>query len=73
MMGNTLHRGGLIGRLAAGLVVIYALEAIPYHVGFLVGVVVASFGLGSICIALYRHMRPAPMLRAPSSPAPVAA
>jgi cytoskeletal protein CcmA (bactofilin family) len=73
MMGNTLHRGGLIGRLAAGLVVVYALEAIPYHVGFLVGIVVASFGLGSICIALYRHMRPVPVLGAPISPAPVAA
>jgi cytoskeletal protein CcmA (bactofilin family) len=64
MMGSTLSRGGMIGRLAAGLVVVYALEAIPYHIGFLIGLVIASFGLGSLCIALYRHMRPAPILAA---------
>lgn len=60
MLGQTLSTPGLIGRLAAGLVVVYALEEIPYHIGFLVWLVVVSLGLGSISIALFKHMRQRP-------------
>lgn len=69
MFGNTLSRGGMIGRLAAGLLVVYALEAIPYHIGWFIGLIVASFGMGALCVATYRRMRPAPHV----AMAPVAA
>ena len=72
MLGNTLSRGGLIGRLAVGLVVVYAVEAIPYHIGFFVGLVVASFGMGALCVATYRRMRPAAPVAAAMAPAPAA-
>jgi uncharacterized membrane protein YgcG len=60
MMGDTLSVPGLIGRLAAGLVIVYALEEIPYHIGFFVWVIVVSFGLGALSIATFRHMRQQP-------------
>lgn len=60
MMGDTLSVPGLIGRLAAGLVVVYALEEIPYHIGFLIWVIVVSLGLGALSIATFKHMRQPP-------------
>jgi len=56
MFGTTLHTGGLIGRLAAGLVVIYALRQIPYTIGTWVAVLVAIWGLGALALALYQRL-----------------
>lgn len=56
MFGMTLSTGGLIGRLAAGLVVIYALRQMPYTIGTWVAVLVAIWGLGALALALYQRL-----------------
>jgi hypothetical protein len=68
MFGATLSTGGLIGRLAAGLVVIYALRQIPYTVGVWVALLIAIWGLGALAMALYHRMQ-----HTHATPAPVAA
>jgi anti-sigma factor RsiW/cytoskeletal protein CcmA (bactofilin family) len=59
MLGATMSTGGLIARMAVGLVVIYAAEEIPYHVGGVVWFVVVCLGIGAFCTAAYRHIHPA--------------
>lgn len=72
-IGNFIFRtgagtGALVGRLAVGLVIIHALEMVPYHVGFLTKVIVLWWGLGAIVIAIHRHLH-----RVMTAPAAVAA
>lgn len=68
LLGHSLGTGALLGRLALGLAILHALELIPYHVGFLVKLVVLWWGLGAIAIALYGHLR-----RPTAIPVPAAA
>ncbi len=57
MFGATLSTGGLIGRLAVGLVVIYALRQIPYTIGIWIGLLIAVWGMGALALALYRRLQ----------------
>jgi len=69
LLGPALGTGALLGRLALGLAIIHGLEIVPYHVGFIVHVVVCWWGLGAIAMAAYRHLKRTTVVAAP----PVAA
>ncbi|HEV2287922.1 MAG TPA: polymer-forming cytoskeletal protein [Candidatus Acidoferrales bacterium] len=68
ILGAATGTGALVGRLAIGLVIIHALEMVPYHVGILAKLVVLWWGLGAIVLAIYRHLH-----RVMTAPAPIAA
>jgi len=57
LLGPGEGTGALLGRLALGLVILHALEMVPYHAGFIVKLVVLWWGMGAIAIAIYRHIR----------------
>lgn len=57
LLGPAVGTGALLGRLALGLAIIHGLEIVPYHVGFIVHVVVVWWGLGAIVMAAYRHLK----------------
>jgi cytoskeletal protein CcmA (bactofilin family) len=68
LLGPAVGTGPLLGRLALGLAIIHGLEMVPYHVGFLVHLIVLCWGLGAIVMTAYRHLR-----RTTSATTPVAA
>lgn len=57
LLGPSVAKGALVGRLALGLAIIHGLEIVPYHVGFLIHLIVFWWGLGAIAIAVYRHLQ----------------
>jgi cytoskeletal protein CcmA (bactofilin family) len=57
LLGPAIGKGALLGRLALGLAIIHGLEIVPYHVGFLIHLIVLWWGLGAIAIAVYGHVR----------------
>jgi cytoskeletal protein CcmA (bactofilin family)/anti-sigma factor RsiW len=57
LLGPAVGKGALLGRLALGLAIIHGLEILPYHVGFIVHIIVLWWGLGAITIAVYRHLQ----------------
>lgn len=68
LLGPAVGTGPLLGRLALGLAIIHGLEMVPYHVGFLVHLIVMCLGLGAIVMTAYRHLR-----RTTATTTPVAA
>jgi cytoskeletal protein CcmA (bactofilin family) len=65
LLGPAIGKGALLGRLAVGLAIIHGLEMLPYHVGFLVHVIVLWWGLGAITIAVYRHLQRTAVVASP--------
>lgn len=57
LLGPALGTGALLGRLALGLAIIHGLEMLPYHIGFLIHLIVTCWGLGAIVMTAYRHLR----------------
>lgn len=68
LLGPAVGTGPLLGRLALGLAIIHGLEMVPYHIGFLVHLIVLCLGLGAIVMTAYRHLR-----RTTAAATPVAA
>ena len=66
LLGPAMAKGALLGRLALGLAIIHGLEMVPYHVGFIVHVVVLWWGLGAITIAVYRHLQRTAVVASPA-------
>ncbi len=56
LLGNTSTTGGLIGRMAVGLLILRIAGALPY-VGFWISLAYWIFGLGGIALAIYNRMR----------------
>lgn len=56
LMGRPVGFGGLLGRMAVGLLIVQALSLVP-HVGGWVTFVVLVWGLGAISVALFRTFR----------------
>lgn len=67
LLGPAVGTGPLLGRLALGLAIIHGLEMVPYHVGFLIHLIVVWWGLGAIVMTAYRHMRRTPAVPAPTT------
>lgn len=65
LLGPTVGKGALLGRLALGLAIIHGLEMVPYHVGFIVHIIVLWWGLGAIAIAVYRHLQRTAVVASP--------
>lgn len=65
LLGPAVGTGALLGRLALGLAIIHGLEMVPYHVGFLIHLIVLWWGLGAIVMTAYRHMRRTPTVATP--------
>lgn len=57
LLGPAVGTGPLLGRLALGLAIIHGLEMVPYHIGFLIHLIVLWWGLGAIVMTAYRHLR----------------
>lgn len=57
LLGPGEGTGAMLGRLALGLVILHALELLPYHAGAIVKLVVLWWGMGAMAIAIYRHLR----------------
>ena len=57
ILGPATGVGPTVGRLALGLAIVQALTMLPYHLGFLIGVVLAIWGLGAVVLALHKSMR----------------
>jgi hypothetical protein len=51
-------RGAMIGQMALGLLIIYALRMIPY-VGIGTALLAEVWGFGALCLTLYRRIHPA--------------
>lgn len=75
LLGAASTRGAAFGRLALGLAIIHALDAVralllPGGGGWLLlWVTVAAWGLGAISLALYERLRWKPSIAAPATPA----
>jgi cytoskeletal protein CcmA (bactofilin family) len=67
LLGPAVGKGVLLGRLALGLAIIHGLEIIPYHIGFLVHLIVLWWGLGAIAIAIYRHLQHTAVVASPAA------
>ena len=65
LLGRGEGTGAMLGRLALGLVILHALELLPYHAGTIVKLVAIWWGMGAIAIAIYRHLRQASAMAAP--------
>jgi cytoskeletal protein CcmA (bactofilin family) len=68
IMGHTRDIWPLIGRMVVGLVIIRAIEMVPY-IGFWVRLGVAFWGVGAISLALYRRLQPVIAPGIPPAPA----
>lgn len=67
LLGPAVGTGALLGRLALGLAIIHGLEMVPYHVGFLVHLIVLCWGLGAIVMTAYPHLHRTTALSAPAT------
>ncbi len=65
LLGPAVGTGPLLGRLALGLAIIHGLEMVPYHVGFLIHLIVLCWGLGAIVMTAYRHLQRTPAVTTP--------
>lgn len=65
LLGPAVAKGALVGRLALGLAIIHGLEMVPYHIGFIIHLIVFWWGLGAIAIAVYRHLHRAAVIPSP--------
>lgn len=66
LLGPAVGKGALVGRLALGLAIIHVLEIVPYHIGFLVHLIVLWWGLGAIAMAVYRHLQSSAAVTSPA-------
>jgi hypothetical protein len=65
LLGPAMGTGALLGRLALGLAIIHGLEILPYHIGWIVHLIVLWWGLGAIVIAVYRHLQRTAVVASP--------
>jgi cytoskeletal protein CcmA (bactofilin family) len=62
----SVTKGAMIGQLALGLLIIYAVRMIPY-IGIWTSLTAEVWGFGALCLTLYRRMHPATAELAPAS------
>lgn len=65
LLGPAMGTGPLLGRLALGLAIIHGLEIVPYHVGWIIHLIVICWGLGAIAMAGYHHLKRTAVVASP--------
>ena len=66
LLGPAIGTGALLGRLALGLAIIHGLEILPYF-GWIIHFIVLWWGLGSIVMAVYRHLQRTAVAASPAA------